>query len=134
MVAPSSCISRAAQDPTLPKPWTAKRVSAGSRPTSGAASWNTCTTPRPVAASRPYEPSRAIGLPVTHAGVCPWSFPYSSISQAITWAFVPTSGAGMSRVGPSTFSILSMNERETAWSSWLSSLLGSTFTPPFAPP
>ena len=73
-------------------------------------------------------------MPVTHAGVCPWSFPYSSISQAITWALVPTSGAGMSRVGPSTFSILSMNERATAWSSCVSSLLGSTFTPPLAPP
>ena len=40
----------------------------------------------------------------------------------------------MSRVGPSTFSILSMNERATAWSSAVSSLLGSTFTPPLAPP
>ena len=91
-------------------------------------------TPRPVAASRPYEPSSAIGLPVTHAGVCPWSLPYSSISQAITCASVPTSGAGMSRVGPRTFSILSMKERLTAWSSAAPSLLRSTFTPPLAPP
>ena len=72
---------------------------------------NTWTTPRPVAASRPNEPSSAIGLPVTQAGVWPWSLPYSSMSQAITCAFVPTSGAGMSRCGPSTFSILSMNDR-----------------------
>ena len=28
------------------------------------------------------------------AGVCPWSLPYSSIIQAITWALVLTSGAG----------------------------------------
>jgi hypothetical protein len=56
------------------------------------------------------------------------------MSQAITCAFVPTSGAGMSRCGPSTFSILSMNERAMVWSSRASSLLGSTFTPPLAPP
>ena len=92
------------------------------------------TTPRPVAASRPYEPSSAIGLPVTQAGVWPWSLPYSSISQAITCASVPTSGAGMSRVGPSTFSILSRKERVTVWSSRASSRAGSTSMPPFAPP
>ena len=57
------------------------------------------------------EPPSEIGLPVTIAGVWPWSLPYSSIIQAIICAFVLTSGAGMSRVGPSTFSILSMNER-----------------------
>ena len=43
------------------------------------------------------------------------------MNQAIVWALVFTSGAGMSRVGPSTFSILSMNERaircSSAWSS-----------------
>ena len=43
------------------------------------------------------EPSSATGLPVTIAGVWPCSLPYSSIIQAITWALVPTSGAGMSR-------------------------------------
>ena len=51
------------------------------------------------------------------AGVWPWSLPYSSIIQAIVCALVLTSGAGMSRVGPRTFSILSMNERVTFWSS-----------------
>jgi hypothetical protein len=56
------------------------------------------------------------------------------MNQAITWALVPTSGAGMSRCGPSTFSILSRNDRATDWTSRGSSLLGSTFTPPFAPP
>ena len=40
--------------------------------------------------------------------------------QAITWALVPMSGAGMSRVGPRTFSILSMKERAILCSSaWL---------------
>ena len=63
-------------------------------------------------------------MPVQIAGVWPWSFPYSSIIQAITWAFVLTSGAGMSRVGPSTFSILSMNERVIFWSSERSSSVG----------
>ena len=70
------------------------------------------------------EPSSAIGLPVTIAGVWPWSLPYSSMNQAIVCALVLTSGAGMSRVGPSTFSILSMNERAIRCSSDGSSLLG----------
>jgi hypothetical protein len=84
IVAPSSCVNRAAQAPTLPKPCMTKVASPGSRPISGAASAKTWTTPRPVAASRPWEPSSAIGLPVTQAGVWPCSFPYSSISHAIT--------------------------------------------------
>ena len=91
---------RAAHEPTLPKPCTTTRVSDGLRPSAGAASLKHITTPRPVAASRPSEPPSEIGLPVTIAGVWPWSLPYSSIIQAITWAFVLTSGAGMSRVGP----------------------------------
>ena len=102
---------RAIQEPTLPKPWTMKVVSPGSRPSFGAASSNITTQPRPVAASRPKEPSSEIGLPVTHAGLWPLSFPYSSIIQAIVWALVPTSGAGMSRLGPSTLLILSISDR-----------------------
>ena len=92
------------------------------------------TQPRPVACSRPRDPSREIGLPVTIAGVWPWSFPYSSIIQAITWASVFTSGAGMSRVGPRIFSILSMNERATACTSLRSSSWAGQLTPPLAPP
>ena len=92
------------------------------------------TQPRPVAASRPNEPSSAIGLPVTHAGECPCSFPYWSIIQAITWALVLTSGAGMSRVGPSSFEILSMNARATRCSSASVRSLVSQLTPPLAPP
>ncbi len=53
MVAPSCCMIRAAQEPTLPKPCTAKVVSAGESPRCGAASRNMYTHPRPVAASRP---------------------------------------------------------------------------------
>ena len=68
------------------------------------------------------------------AGVWPCSLPYSSIIQAIVWALVLTSGAGMSRVGPRTFSILSMNERVTFWSSASESFSGSQLTPPLAPP
>ena len=86
-----------------------------------AADLNTSITPRPVAASRPAEPSSDSGLPVTMAGVWPCSLPYSSMNQAMTCAFVPTSGAGMSRPGPSTLSTLPMNERATFCSSaWVS--------------
>ena len=53
MRAPSCCISRAAHEPTFPKPCTAKVVSEGTRSSCGAASRNMNTTPRPVAASRP---------------------------------------------------------------------------------
>ncbi len=45
-----------------------------------------------------------------------------------------TSGAGMSRVGPRTFSTLSMNERVIAWSSDRSSRSAGQLMPPFAPP
>ena len=73
-------------------------------------------------------------MPVQIAGVWPWSFPYSSIIQAITWAFVLTSGAGMSRVGPRTFWTLSMNDLVIAWSSERSSSFAGQLTPPLAPP
>ena len=56
------------------------------------------------------------------------------MNQAMVWASVPTSGAGMSRVGPSTFSILSMNDRATFWRSAGASVSGATSTPPLAPP
>ena len=133
-LAPRSATIRAAHEPTLPKPWMTTRVSASSRPSAGAASCRQMTTPRPVAASRPSEPPSEIGLPVTIAGVWPCSLPYSSIIQAITWAFVFTSGAGMSRVGPSTFSILSMKDRVIFCTSSRLSSVGSQFTPPLAPP
>ena len=52
----------------------------------------------------------------------------------MTWAFVPTSGAGMSRVGPSTFSTFDRNEREIDCSSAWFTNCGSTLIPPLAPP
>ena len=125
---------RAAQEPTLPNPCTTTRLPSGVSPSPGAAWVKQMITPRPVAASRPYEPPSEIGLPVTMAGVWPWSLPYSSIIQAITWALVLTSGAGMSRVGPRTFSILSMKDRVIFWSSSRLRSLAGQFTPPFAPP
>ncbi len=71
---------------------------------------------------------------MTIAGVWPWSFPYSSIIQAITWALVFTSGAAMSRVGPRIFSTLSMNERAIFCTSAGSSWSAGQLTPPLAPP
>ncbi len=56
------------------------------------------------------------------------------MNQAMVCAFVFTSGAAMSRVGPRTFSILSMNERAIRCSSLGSSFSAGQFTPPFAPP
>ncbi len=87
-----------------------------------------------MAASRPSEPSSGIGLPVTIAGVCPCVLPYSSIIQAITWALVLTSGAGMSRVGPRILSILLMKPRATFWTSSLGIWSAGALTPPLAPP
>ena len=66
-------------------------------------------TPRPVAASRPSEPKRSRGLPVTTAGENPAYLEYSCMIQPMTLALVLTSGAGMSRVGPMTSFICSTN-------------------------
>ena len=100
-VEPSSRISRAAIEPALPKPWTATvavvEVDAQVRgglddAVDGAAGG------RLVAALRAAE---AIGLPVTTPGtVYPTCIEYVSMIQAIVWAFVLTSGAGMSLSGP----------------------------------
>ena len=71
---------------------------------------------------------------MTIAGVWPWVLPYWSIIQAITWALVLTSGAGMSRVGPRSLEILSMKLRATRCSSASLCLSTSMSTPPLAPP
>jgi hypothetical protein len=60
-----------------------------------------CTTPWPVAFSRPSVPPDATGLPVTTPRLAclfawPTVFMYVSMIQAIICALVPTSGAGMS--------------------------------------
>ena len=54
--------------------------------------------------------------------------------QAITWALVPTSGAGMSESGPITGSISVAKRRVRPSSSLPLIAPGSQATPPFAPP
>ena len=57
-----------------------------------------------------------------------------SMIQAMTWAFVPMSGAGMSVSGPMSGWSSVAKRRVTRWSSLTDSSRGSTVTPPFAPP
>src|SRR5438445_4276398 len=52
----------------------------------------------------------------------------------MTWALVLTSGAGMSRYGPSTIEMRWVKRRVRRSSSSFESFFGSTVTPPFAPP
>ena len=54
--------------------------------------------------------------------------------QAMTWALVLTSGAGMSRSGPISTSISVAKRRVRPSSSCMLSFLGSTITPPLPPP
>ena len=54
--------------------------------------------------------------------------------QAMTWALVLTSGAGMSRSGPMRTSISVANRRVSPSSSFWLSCFGSTMTPPLPPP
>ena len=93
----SACSKRARCPPTLPNPWITTRPPRRGIPKSRAYSVITYITPRPVASSRPSEPPKEMGFPVTAAGVYPWRLEYSSRIQAITCALVLTSGAGMSR-------------------------------------
>ena len=70
------------------------------------------TAPRAVASLRPSEPPSEIGLPVTTPGtVYPTCIEYVSMIQAIVWALVLTSGAGMSRSGPIRTSISVVKRR-----------------------
>ena len=70
--APCACASRANQLPTLPKPCTANRMPPSVLPSTASASRIATRQPRPVAASRPYEPWSSMGLPVTTPGENPW--------------------------------------------------------------
>ncbi len=90
--------------PTLPKPWTATLAPAMSRPMPARGVTRSCRrTPWPVASERPTDPPSESGLPVTTPGTeYPLCIETVSMIQAITWAFVPTSGAGMSESGPMT--------------------------------
>ena len=54
--------------------------------------------------------------------------------QAMTWALVLTSGAGMSFSGPTRTSISVKKRRLRPSSSFWLSCLGSTMTPPLPPP
>jgi hypothetical protein len=92
------------------------------------------TAPRPVASSRPREPNRSTGLPVTTAGEKPCMREYSSMIHAMTCALVLTSGAGMSRWGPMMSWIWWTKRRVSRSSSRGDSVLGSTAIPPLAPP
>ena len=56
------------------------------------------------------------------------------MSQAITCSLVPRSGAGMSISGPITLMISIVKRLVTRCSSARESSIGSTRTPPFAPP
>ena len=67
-VAFSSCISCAAIEPALPKPWIATRAFGSSSPRCRPASMMQKTVPRAVASLRPSEPPSEIGLPVTTPG------------------------------------------------------------------
>ena len=54
--------------------------------------------------------------------------------QAMTWALVLTSGAGMSRSGPMSTSISVVKRRVSPSNSFWLSFFGSTMTPPLPPP
>ena len=132
---PSAAISRAAMLPALPNPSTATVAWRGSSPRCAQARRATTATPRPVASLRPSLPPTESGLPVTAAGIeYPALIDMVSMIQAITWGVVLTSGAGMSRSGPISTEISAAYRRVSLSSSPRLSRLGSTTTPPLAPP
>ncbi len=94
-------------------------------------------SPRPVAFTRPSEPPMRTSLPVTTLRrSCRSRSPsvYWRRSHAITSAFVPTSGAGMSMFGPMSPFSRYMNRSVMLSSSSLLYSRGSMRSPPFAPP
>ncbi len=103
-------------------------------PKSAAARAAMIATPRPVADGRPHEPPSSSGLPVTTPGRKPWNLAYSSTIQAMTWALVFTSGAGMSSFGPMNRWIRSTKVRVRCSSSRGERSAGSQSIAPFAPP
>ena len=109
MVAPIFWSRSADTDPTLPKPWTATVAPLMGKPRCAAASRAVIMTPRPVASRRPSDPPISTGLPVTTAvHVEPTCMLYVSITHAIVWALVLTSGAGTSLSGPMASAISAM--------------------------
>jgi len=92
-------------------------------------------TPRPVASLRPNDPPRGIGLPVTISMTdLPSSIVTVSAIQAIVWALVLTSGAGISRLGPRMGRMAVVKRRVRRHSSFCDITEGSQSTPPLAPP
>ncbi len=95
--------------------------------------------PCPVALSRPSEPPHSSVLPVTTPRVLSRScavtlFMYVSIIQTMVWAFVFTSGAGMSYSGPMLLPSAWVKRRVSRISSPREHCLGSNCTPPLPPP
>ena len=88
-----------------------------------------------MAPSRPTDPPMESGFPVTTPSTeWPTFIEYVSKIHAITCAFVPTSGAGMSFSGPISLMISVVKRRVSRSSSPGESCFGSHTTPPFAPP
>ena len=73
-------------------------------------------------------------MPVTIAGVWPWSLPYSSIIHAIVWALVPTSGRGDVARRPEHLLDLVDERARDRCSSAGGSAPGRQLIPPLAPP
>ena len=93
------------------------------------------TTPYPVASVRPRDPPRPTGLPVMNPGKRPpWIFSNSSSIHSMCWALVITSGAGTSRIGPTSLGDRRTHPRQICSCSRVLRLWGSQMTPPFAPP
>ena len=77
----------------------------------------------------------ASGLPVTMpVSASPLTIERVSINHAMTFASVLTSGAGTSRSGPIIEAMPIAYLRVRRSSSLVESVIGSTWTPPFAPP
>src|SRR5438045_8563786 len=91
--------------------------------------------PRPVASGRPSEPPIPSGLPVTTAGTeWPACMLMVSIIQAVIWAFVLTTGAGVSRSGPVKVLISLVERRGSVPGSFALRGLGHAVNRRVAPP
>ena len=93
---------KASVPPTFPKPCSTARLPTNGTSKAAKAARTQVTTPDAVAPAWAGVPPRARGLPVTDPPTSiPCTFSMVSMSQAITRPSVFTSGAGMSRSGPS---------------------------------
>ena len=109
---------KASGPPTLPNPWTTARAPATGMSSAAKTARTQRTTPDAVAPVCRRIPPTASGLPVTTSGSeRPWSMSSVSSSQAMTRSSVLTSGAGMSRSGPSSGAISNVYRRVSRSSS-----------------